>query len=47
MLRDPSNTQITPIIQVAIAPVVLLAGVGAFLDVCASRRARIGSEQRF
>ena len=47
MLPDLSNTQIAPIIPLAIAPVVLLAGVGAFLDVCASRRARIGSEQRF
>ncbi|GAA4010704.1 DUF2721 domain-containing protein [Sphingomonas swuensis] len=36
-----SATQIAQIIQLAVAPVFLLAGVGAFLNVCASRLARI------
>ncbi|MEO7365939.1 MAG: DUF2721 domain-containing protein [Sphingomicrobium sp.] len=33
--------QIAQIIQLAVAPVFLLAGVGAFLNVCAGRLARI------
>ena len=36
-----SATAIARIIQLAVAPVFLLAGVGAFLNVCASRLARI------
>jgi uncharacterized membrane protein YciS (DUF1049 family) len=34
-------TQLAQTIQLAIAPVFLLAGIGAFLNVCASRLARI------
>ena len=33
--------QVAQIIQLAVAPVFLLAGVGAFLNVCAGRLARI------
>jgi hypothetical protein len=36
-----SAAAIARIIQLAVAPVFLLAGVGAFLNVCASRLARI------
>lgn len=36
-----SATEIGQIIQLAVAPVFLLAGVGAFLNVCAARLARI------
>lgn len=36
-----SVTTVAQIIQLAVAPVFLLAGVGAFLNVCASRLARI------
>ena len=36
-----SATAIARIIQLAVAPVFLLAGVGAFLNVCAARLARI------
>ncbi|MEO6360871.1 MAG: DUF2721 domain-containing protein, partial [Sphingomicrobium sp.] len=32
-----SATQIAHIIQLAVAPIFLLAGVGAFLNVCAGR----------
>ena len=34
-------THLAQIIQLAVAPVFLLAGLGAFLNVCASRLARI------
>lgn len=37
----PGLTQLAQIIQLAVAPVFLLAGLGAFLNVCASRLARI------
>lgn len=36
-----SVTTVAQIIQLAVAPVFLLAGIGAFLNVCASRLARI------
>jgi MFS family permease len=36
-----SATQVAHIIQLAVAPIFLLAGVGAFLNVCAGRLARI------
>lgn len=36
-----SATAVAQIIQLAVAPVFLLAGIGAFLNVCASRLARI------
>ena len=36
-----SATQVAQIIQLAVAPVFLLAGIGAFLNVCTGRLARI------
>jgi hypothetical protein len=36
-----SATQVAHIIQLSVAPIFLLAGVGAFLNVCAGRLARI------
>lgn len=41
-----SPQQIAQIIQLAVAPVFLLAGVGAFLNVCASRLSRIVDRAR-
>ena len=38
---SPELTQLAQIIQLAVAPVFLLAGLGAFLHVCAGRLARI------
>jgi len=38
--------QVAQIIQLAVAPVFLLAGVGAFLNVCAGRLARIVDRAR-
>ena len=42
----PELTQLAQIIQLAIAPVFLLAGLGAFLNVCAGRLARIVDRAR-
>ena len=39
-------TQIAQIIQLAVAPVFLLAGIGAFLNVCAGRLSRIVDRAR-
>ena len=39
-------TEIAAIIQLAVAPVFLLAGIGAFLNVCAGRLARIVERAR-
>lgn len=39
-------TQVAEIIQLAVAPVFLLAGIGAFLNVCALRLARIVDRAR-
>ena len=39
-------TQLAQIIQLAVAPVFLLAGLGAFLNVCAGRLARIVDRAR-
>jgi MFS family permease len=39
--QTPGLTQLAQIIQLAVAPVFLLAGLGAFLNVCAGRLARI------
>ena len=39
--HTPGLTQLAQIIQLAVAPVFLLAGRGAFLNVCAGRLARI------
>ena len=41
-----SVTTVAQIIQLAVAPVFLLAGIGAFLNVCASRLARIVDRAR-
>ena len=41
-----SPREVAEIIQLAVAPVFLLAGVGAFLNVCASRLARIVDRAR-
>lgn len=41
-----SSLQVAQIIQSAVAPVFLLAGVGAFLNVCALRLARIVDRAR-
>lgn len=41
-----SPLQVAQTIQLAVAPVFLLAGVGAFLNVCASRLARIVDRAR-
>src|SRR5215207_1726707 len=38
--------QVAQIIQLAVAPVFLLAGVGAFLNVCAGRLSRIVDRSR-
>ena len=38
---SPELTHLAQIIQLAVAPVFLLAGSGAFLNVCAGRLARI------
>jgi MFS family permease len=46
---SPAGTgvlQVAQIIQLAVAPVFLLAGVGAFLNVCAGRLARIVDRAR-
>lgn len=40
-LQASSTTQVAHIIQLAVAPIFLLAGIGAFLNVCAGRLARI------
>ena len=41
-----SATEVAQIIQLAVAPVFLLAGVGAFLNVCAARLSRIVDRSR-
>jgi hypothetical protein len=49
MFPDSPTTSVTTvaqIIQLAVAPVFLLAGIGAFLNVCASRLARIVDRAR-
>jgi hypothetical protein len=43
---ETTVTTVAQIIQLAVAPVFLLAGVGAFLNVCASRLARIVDRAR-
>ena len=44
--QTPGLTQLAQIIQLAVAPVFLLAGLGAFLNVCAGRLARIVDRAR-
>lgn len=42
----PTPDHLSQLIQQAVAPVFLLAGIGAFLNVCASRLARIVDRAR-
>jgi len=48
MLPDLSttNTEVAQVIQSAVAPVFLLAGIGGFLNVCVGRLARIVDRSR-
>lgn len=48
LLASPSTTvtAVAEIIRVAVAPVFLLAGIGAFLNVCAGRLSRIVDRAR-
>ena len=41
-----SNSEVAQVIQSAVAPVFLLAGIGAFLNVCVGRLARIVDRSR-
>ena len=43
---ETSVSNVAEIIQLAVAPVFLLAGIGAFLNVCAGRLARIVDRAR-
>jgi MFS family permease len=43
---SPELTHLAQIIQLAVAPVFLLAGIGAFLNVCVGRLARIVDRTR-
>ena len=43
---EATVSEVARIIQLAVAPVFLLAGIGAFLNVCASRLARIVDRAR-
>ena len=45
-IASPELTKLAEIIQLAVAPVFLLAGLGAFLNVCAGRLARIVDRAR-
>jgi len=42
----PTTGTVAQVIQLAVAPVFLLAGIGAFLNVCAGRLARIVDRAR-
>ena len=44
--HTPELRTLAQIIQLAVAPVFLLAGLGAFLNVCAGRLARIVDRAR-
>jgi len=49
MVQAPSSLSVTTvaeIVQLAVAPVFLLAGLGAFLNVCAGRLSRIVDRSR-
>ena len=46
MFPTASTEQLAQIIQLAVAPVFLLAGIGAFLNVCAGRLSRIVDRAR-
>lgn len=41
-----SNAEVSQVVQAAVAPVFLLAGIGAFLNVCVGRLARIVDRAR-
>ena len=43
---ETAVSEVAQIIQLAVAPVFLLAGIGAFLNVCAARLARIVDRAR-
>src|SRR3954454_25142496 len=43
---DLSVTTVAEIVRLAVAPVFLLSGIGAFLNVCASRLSRIVARSR-
>src|SRR3954467_15271310 len=43
---DTSVTAVAQVIQLAVAPVFLLSGIGAFLNVCTARVARIIDRSR-
>jgi hypothetical protein len=43
---DLSVTTVAEIVRIAVAPVFLLSGIGAFLNVCASRLSRIVDRSR-
>jgi hypothetical protein len=43
---DVSVTTVAEIVRLAVAPVFLLSGIGAFLNVCASRLSRIVDRSR-
>ena len=45
-VTETEVTEIAAIVQLAVAPVFLLAGIGAFLNVCAGRLARIVERAR-
>lgn len=49
MLQDGANLSVATVgdvVRVAVAPVFLLSGIGAFLNVCASRLSRIVDRSR-
>jgi MFS family permease len=46
LFPSPDLTHLAQIIQLAVAPVFLLAGIGAFLNVCVGRLARIVDRTR-
>lgn len=45
-VSETAVSEVAAIVQLAVAPVFLLAGIGAFLNVCASRLARIVDRAR-
>ena len=45
-VTPPEVSQVANTIQLAVAPIFLLAGVGAFLNVCAGRLSRIVDRAR-
>ena len=45
-LPSPTTNTVAQVIQLAVAPVFLLAGIGAFLNVCAGRLSRIVDRAR-